>query len=102
MKILEKHIENRLRKKITALGCLCEKFTSPQRRSVPDRIISAKGGMIWFVECKAPGKKPTPAQKRDHLRRRELGFDIRVIDTYEKVDLFVKEIKAAMFVDFLS
>lgn len=94
IKILERHIETRLRRKLLALGCKCEKFTSPQRRSVPDRIVSAMGGKLWYVELKAPGKKPTPSQFRDHEKRREMGFDVRVIDSYDGVDTFVKEVEA--------
>jgi hypothetical protein len=43
---------------------------------------------IIFVECKAPGKVPTIAQKNDHDRRRAMGFDVRVIDSMEQVNAF--------------
>ncbi len=93
-KILEKQVEGRLRKKVVALGGMCEKFTSPQRRSVPDRLITMHPNLVWFVELKAPGKGPTDNQYRDHQRRRALGVDVRVIDTYDKVDAFVEEIES--------
>lgn len=89
----ESTIEKRLKRGVEALGGLCEKFTSPGRRSVPDRLVSLPGGRIVFVELKAPKKGPTPLQAKDHARRRALGFDVRVIDTVEKVDEFLKEIK---------
>lgn len=88
----ESTIEKRLRKGIEALGGLCEKFTSPGRRSVPDRLVSLPGGRIVFVELKAPKKEPTPLQAKDHARRRALGFDVRVINTIEKVENFLEEI----------
>lgn len=75
-------------RRVKGLGGLCEKFTSPGRRSVPDRIVTLPGGRIIFIELKAPGKKPTDLQARDHTRRRMLGCDVRVIDTVEAANAF--------------
>ena len=86
--MLEKTIETALVKHVKALGGMAEKFTSPSKRSVPDRLVTLPGGQIIFVELKAPGKKPTPKQELDHQRRRDLGCDVRVISTLEEVDVF--------------
>ncbi len=86
--MLEKQIEQALLRRVKALGGTCEKFTSPGKRSVPDRIVTLMGGRIIFVECKAPGKKPTLAQQYDHERRRLLGCDVRVIDSLEAANAF--------------
>ncbi len=86
--MLEKTIEAALVKRVAALGGLCEKFVSPGRRSVPDRLVSLPGGRIVFVELKAPGKKPTPLQERDHAKRRALGFEVLVIDDIEVARAF--------------
>ena len=86
--ILEKQVENALIARVKLLGGTCEKFTSPGRRSVPDRIISLPGGKIVFVECKAPGKKPTPLQLRDHEWRRAMGFNVRVVDSLAEANAF--------------
>jgi Holliday junction resolvase len=86
--MLEKEIEQALVRRVKELGGTCEKFTSPGRRAVPDRIVTLLGGRIIFVECKAPGKKPTLAQQFDHERRRLLGCDVRVIDSLEAVHAF--------------
>ena len=86
--MLERTIEAALVRRVKALGGTCEKFTSPGRRSVPDRIVTLPGGRIIFVELKAPGKRPTELQERDHQRRRHLGCDVRVIDSMEAVDAF--------------
>jgi len=83
----ERDIENALIKRVKKLGGLCEKFTSPGRRSVPDRLVIFPDRII-FVELKAPGKKPTELQKRDHDRRKALGCDVRVIDSIEGVLCF--------------
>lgn len=82
---LEHHIESRLCERVKALGGIPYKFTSPQRRSVPDRMCAMPGGRIVFVECKAPGKKPTEKQLLEHARLRKLGFCVEVVDTYERV-----------------
>lgn len=84
----EKQIEEYLRDEVKARGGLCLKFTSPQRRSVPDRICLMPHGVTIFVECKAPGQKPTPQQVREHERFRALGHTVLVIDTKEGVDLY--------------
>ncbi len=86
--MLECNIEKALVKRVKELGGTAEKFTSPGRRSVPDRLVTLPGGVIVFVELKAPGKKPTENQLRDHGRRRALGCDVRVIDSLEAVDAF--------------
>lgn len=86
--MLESRIESALCRKVKALGGMCEKFTSPGRRSVPDRLITLPGNRIIFVEAKAPGKEATELQQRDHERRRALGCDVRVIDSLEAVDAF--------------
>ena len=86
--MLERYIESALVKRVKELKGLCEKFTSPGRRSVPDRLVTLPGNVVIFVELKAPGKRPTPLQLRDHQRRRALGCDVRVIDSLEQVRVF--------------
>lgn len=86
--ILEKTIEAALVRKVKCLGGMAEKFTSPNKRSVPDRLVTLPGGRIIFVELKRPGAKATELQKRDHECRRGLGCDVRVIDSLEQVDAF--------------
>ena len=85
--MLEKTIEQALVKRVKELGGMCEKFNSGMR-SVPDRIVTLPGGRLVFVECKAPGKAPTPSQAKDHERRRALGCDVRVIDSLEAARAF--------------
>ena len=86
--MLESRIEKALVRRVESLGGTCEKFTSPGRRSVPERLVTLPGNRIIFVEAKAPGKKATTLQQRDHERRRALGCDVRVIDSLEAVDAF--------------
>lgn len=83
--MLERDIEAYLVKRCKEIGALCDKFTSPQRRSVPDRLITFNGRVL-FVELKATGKKPTEAQVRDHERRRAAGAVVFWADSKEGVD----------------
>lgn len=88
MKERERDIEKALCARVKELGGLCEKFVSPNKRSVPDRIVTLAGGIVVFVELKASGKKPTKAQERDHKKRMELGCDVRVINSKEAANAF--------------
>ena len=86
--MLEEDVENALVRRVKKLGGTAEKFISPGRCSVPDRLVTLPGGAIIFVELKAPGKKPTEKQARDHERRRKMGCDVRVIDSVEAARAF--------------
>ena len=91
-RILESCIEGYLVQKCSERGWLCEKFTSPGKRSVPDRIISIPGGRVVFCEVKAPGKKPTKLQLIDHRTRKNLGHIVVVVDTKAAVDHVMKSL----------
>lgn len=86
--MLERDVEKAFARRVKSLGGMAEKFTSPSRRSVPDRLVTMPDGQIIFVELKAPGKKPTEAQMRDHKKRRAMGCDVRVIDNKDDADAF--------------
>jgi len=98
--MLERDIEAYLVKRCKEIGALCDKFTSPSRRSVPDRLITF-GGRVLFVELKATGKKPTEAQARDHERRRAAGAEVVWLDSEAGVDLVVNRVQTnwAVLVD---
>lgn len=81
--MLERDVEAWLVTEAKRRGGIAYKFTSPQRRSVPDRLVLLPGGRMFFVECKRPGGQPTEAQTREHERMRELGFDVFVMDKKE-------------------
>lgn len=88
----EKDIESRLRNEIKKIGGVAFKFVSPGNNGVPDRIVLLPGGIIKFVELKRPGGKTTKIQDMQIARIKSLGFDVRVIDSVEGVDGFVKEV----------
>lgn len=105
--MLEKSVEGYLCREVAKIGGVAEKFTSPGQRSVPDRLVllpayrtdddGVMGALerpprVIFVELKAPGKKATEAQKRDHERRRAMGFRVEVLDSKEAVDEFIRSV----------
>ena len=60
---------------------LVYKFTSPSRRSVPDRMFINKRGKVFFIEFKRKGEQLTPGQAREHQRLKEQNVSVYVIDT---------------------
>lgn len=86
----ESDIETYLRKKVEASGGKCWKWVSPGRRGVPDRIVIMPGGVVAFVELKAPGKKERHDQVRVQKILRDLGCLVySSVDSKEKVDKLV-------------
>lgn len=76
-KIREKDVEEYLVVQTKKrLGGHARKYNSPGRAAEPDRLLTwavalpVTAGLVVFVEAKAPGKKPTPAQLKamNHLR----------------------------------
>lgn len=85
----ESTIEAYLVREVAKRGGIAEKFSSPGRRHVPDRIVTWPNGAVEFVEVKAPGKKPTAGQLRDHKRRRAMFQSVVVVDSYADVLRYV-------------
>lgn len=85
----ESKIETNLRERIKKIGGLALKIWCLSMAGFPDRIVLMPGGRIWFVEVKAPGKKPKPHQgiRIEWLRR--MGFTVWVIDSNAGVDAFL-------------
>lgn len=80
----ERDVEAHYKKLVEDAGGLFLKFTSPQCSGVPDRIVILPDNHIYFVEFKAPNKKPRKLQEHIINKIRQLGADVRVID--RKVD----------------
>jgi len=78
--MLEKQIEAAVVEYAKVKGMLVYKFTSPNRAAVPDRLLATPKGYVFFIEFKAAGKKPTPAQEREHTRLRGHNIRVFVID----------------------
>ena len=85
----EAKVETRLRNRVKSLGGVAVKFAAPGYRSWPDRLVLMPGGEAYFVELKAPGKKPTPQQLLRHQMLLGLGFPVTVLDSTNNVDTWI-------------
>ena len=79
----EKEIEAAVKRYAESRGWLTRKWTSPNHAFVPDQIFIAPGGIVIFVEFKRTGAKPTAGQEREHIRLRQQGCLVYVVDSVE-------------------
>ena len=84
--MLEKRIEQRLVQRAKEAGGMAIKWVAPAMAGVPDRIVFLPGGVVIFVELKAPGKVSTALQVRIQQMLKNLGADVQVIDSLKAVD----------------
>lgn len=88
----ETTLERKLRVEIKRRGGRAAKFSSPGWAGAPDRIVLMPGGRLWFVELKAPGRKPRPLQMRRLDELQALGFAVRIIGSAAELDRFLAEV----------
>jgi len=101
--IRERDIERHLVRRVKELGGEVRKVKWIGRTGAPDRLVmlparpwvdvvfgiprdKMKPPVSWWVELKAPGKKPEPHQAREHARMRRMGQRVVVIDSIEGVE----------------
>jgi len=89
----ESDIESYLRREAIKLNAMPMKFVSPGLRGVPDRCLAFPGGLMVFVELKAPGEKPRKQQEYRMQQLRDRGFIVKVIDDRSGVDRLMAEVK---------
>ena len=92
MKESEKVLERNLNKEVKALGGWSIKLLSNIITGLPDRLVLHKG-RAYFVEVKSEGKKPSARQRVVHKKLEVLGFPVSVIDTTEKLNSFINDIR---------
>ena len=88
----EHQIENYLCTQVKDKGGLALKLNSTSMAGLPDRLVLFPDGFIYFVELKAPGKKPRPLQAAVHRRLKSLGFMVSVIDSKQQVNEFIEKV----------
>lgn len=88
----ESKIESVVCKYASDHGWLVFKFSAPNHRGVPDRLM-IKDGVTVYVEFKAPGKKPTGLQLRTHDKIRKAGATVLIIDDIEQGKKQIKGLK---------
>lgn len=85
----ERTIEKFLKDQVKKHGGISFKWVSPGCRGVPDRIVFFQGA-VFFVELKAPGGRLSAQQKACHKKLEAMGFEPVVLNTKEKVKLWVE------------
>ncbi len=80
---LERDIERKVCDYAKSLKFLCYKFTSPSRRSVPDRMFITPSGVVFFIEFKRWGKQLPPSQEVEIAKIRATGVDVFVVDNVD-------------------
>lgn len=93
----ERDIEQYLVKRVKQAGGEAYKWVSPGNSGVPDRIVVLPGGLVIFVECKAPGKRPTALQHAQLHRLLDLSVPVYIIDSTSQVDMLLED-----YQDYLS
>ena len=86
-------IEAKTKKYARKLGCYVRKFNSESNPGVPDDVFITPSGVVFFIEFKSSGKKPTHKQEynlNEILDRK--GFAFVCDNLYEPgVDLWQKD-----------
>ena len=87
---MEKDVEGMLVKGVENLGGKCYKWVSPNENGVPDRIVLLPKGVVIFVELKDYKGKISQVQKIQQKIIQNLGFQVCVLNSKERVSEFVK------------
>lgn len=90
----ESDIETYLVKRVKEVGGEIRKVKWIGHNSAPDRRVllpwdGARDRSCW-VELKRPKGKPTMAQYREHMRMRDFGETVYVINSLEQVDNLIR------------
>ncbi len=92
--MLEKDLEQKLKRRCEEMDCLCLKFESPGNTGVPDRLVIGNHGNIYFVELKQSKKARVAAKQRwwsEKLKKRK--FKSYFINDVEELEFFVSEVE---------
>lgn len=87
--MLEKQLEAKVGRYAASRGVLYYKFTSPQRRGVPDRLLVAPNGHVGFLELKAPHGRLSALQIHEQARLRRNCVQVTTTDDFETAATFI-------------
>lgn len=90
---VEKKLESLLYQKVRAMGGWAIKLWPVTVVGLPDRMVLLPGGRVSFVELKDTGKQPTPKQKAVMQTLLEMGFHVRVVDSFGALDNYIKALR---------
>lgn len=77
--MLEREIERRLGARLRKAGCMFLKFVSPGATGVPDRIVIAPDGRLYFIELKTDDGKLSKMQEVMISQLRAHGQAVKVL-----------------------
>ena len=90
--MLERELENKLKRAVLDRGGLALKFVSPGLAGVPDRLILLPGARIAFAELKAPGQKLRSLQQKRKRQLEQLGFAVYTVDSVVAMEKLLQEV----------
>lgn len=85
----ESRIEQYLRRRVEECGGVCLKYSNGNRSGYPDRICLMPGGVTFWVELKATGRKPRKLQEIRIQELRDIGQSVHVADSTEEIDRLI-------------
>ncbi len=85
-RIREREVETYLADRVRRFGGLSLKLLPLHFAGLPDRLVILPGGLILFVEVKAPGGKLSALQKIAHNRLDTLGCNVYTVTGFAGVD----------------
>ena len=94
--MLESKIERAVCDYARAKGLLVDKFSSPGKRSVPDRLFTLPSGHMFLIEFKRTGGKETVEQARDHARRRAHNVYVAVVNDIDQGKAIIDKMCAGL------
>ena len=86
----ESDIERRLVQGVKKLGGKAYKFVSTGNVGVPDRLVVLPGGVVLFVEVKAPDGRLSPNQRLQMRELTQMGAHVFVVWDAGDVDVFLQ------------
>lgn len=81
--MLEREVEAAVCAYAKTKGMIHYKFSSPAHRGTPDRIFFAPEGVVFLIEFKREGEKPTPSQVREAARISHMLTAVYLVDSVE-------------------
>lgn len=87
----EKVVEKLLVTEVKKHGGLCVKLVTTFFSGLPDRLVLLPDKTVYFVELKTTGLKARKLQVNVHKMIKNLGFDVYIIDTIEKVKMLFND-----------
>ena len=91
----ESTLETYLTNQVKKYDGLSLKFTSPNVKGVPDRIV-IHDGHVYFVELKAPNGRLSKMQQYMHKQFAKVGIEVFVLYDKPSVDEFIRENVASL------